>query len=129
MPRATHRVPARARRKKILKAAKGYYGRRKSNFKLAREAVDHARQYAYAHRKDRKGDFRSLWIVRLNAAVREFGMSYSKFIAALKAAGIEMNRKVLADLAVSDTNAFAKVVEAAKTALPSAVKKTAPAAA
>ncbi len=114
MPRSTYRVPARARRKKILDLAKGYYGRRKSNFKLAKEAVDHAGQYSYAHRKDKKGDFRSLWTIRINAAARELGTTYSKLIANLKKAGIELDRKILADLAFSDAAAFAKVVEAAK---------------
>ncbi len=116
MPRSTHRVPARARRKKVLKAAKGYYGRRKSNFKLAKEAVDHAGQYAYAHRKDRKAWFRSLWTVRINAAARELGMTYSRFIAGLKKAQVALDRKILADLAVFDGNAFAKLVEMAKAA-------------
>jgi large subunit ribosomal protein L20 len=114
MPRSTYRVPARARRKKILDLAKGYYGRRKSNFKLAKEAVDHAGQYSYAHRKDKKGQFRSLWTIRINAASRELGTTYSKLIAGLKKAGIELDRKILADLAFSDAAAFAKVVEAAK---------------
>ena len=114
MPRSTYRVPARARRKKILDLAKGYYGRRKSNFKLAKEAVDHAGQYSYAHRKDKKGDFRSLWTIRINAAARELGTTYSKLIANLKKADIELDRKILADLAFSDAAAFAKVVEAAK---------------
>ena len=105
MPRAKTRVPSRERRKKILKAAKGYYG-----------PVAHAGQYAYAHRRDKKGDFRSLWITRLNAAVREFGISYSQFIYKLSKANINMNRKVLADLAVADPAAFAKVVEIVKAA-------------
>ena len=116
MPRAKTRVPSRERRKKILKAAKGYYGRRKSNLRLAIEAVAHAGQYAYAHRRDTKGDFRSLWITRLNAAVREFGISYSQIIYKLSKANINMNRKVLADLAVADPAAFAKVVEIVKAA-------------
>ena len=113
MPRAKTRVPSRERRKKILKAAKGYYGRRKSNLRLAIDAVAHAGQYAYAHRRDKKGDFRSLWITRLNAAVRD---SYSQFIYKLSKANINMNRKVLADLAVADPAAFAKVVEIVKAA-------------
>lgn len=114
MPRSTYRVASRERRKKILKQAKGFYGRRKSNLKLAKEAVDHAGQYSYAHRKDRKGLFRSLWTVRINAAARELGTTYSRLIAGLKKAGIELDRKILADLAFSDSAAFAKVVEAAK---------------
>ena len=116
MPRAKTRVPSRERRKKILKAAKGFYGRRKSNLRLAIDAVSHAGQYAYAHRRDKKGDFRSLWIVRLNAAVRELGISYSQFIYKLSKANIQMNRKVLADMAVADPEAFAKVVEVVKAA-------------
>jgi large subunit ribosomal protein L20 len=116
MSRAKTRVPSHRRRKKIIKAAKGYYGRRKSNLRQAIEATTHAGQYAYAHRRDRKGDFRTLWITRLNAAVREHGMKYSEFIHLLSAANINLNRKVLADLAVTDPAAFAKVVEAAKNA-------------
>ena len=116
MPRAKTRVPSRERRKKILKAAKGFYGRRKSNLRLAIDAVSHAGQYAYAHRRDKKGDFRSLWIVRLNAAVRELGISYSQFIYKLSKANIQMNRKVLADMAVADPTSFAKVVETVKAA-------------
>jgi large subunit ribosomal protein L20 len=116
MPRSTYSVPARARRKKILKQAKGFYGRRKSNLKLAKEAVDHAGQYAYVGRKDKKGAFRSLWTIRINAASRELGVTYSKLIAGLKKAGVELDRKILADLAFSDAAAFAKVVESAKAA-------------
>src|SRR3954464_706268 len=116
MPRSTYRVPARARRKKVLKAAKGYYGRRKSNFKLAKEAVDHAGQYAYAHRNDKKALFRSLWTVRINAAARELGLSYSRFIAGLKKAQVSLDRKILADLALSDAAAFGRLVEVAKAA-------------
>lgn len=116
MPRAKNRVASRARRKKILKAAKGYYGRRKSNLKLAIEAVNHAGQYAYDHRRDKKGDFRSLWITRLNGAVREHGLNYSNFIHLLDKADISLNRKVLADLAVNDPAAFTAVVEKVKAA-------------
>ncbi len=114
MSRAKTRVPSRERRKKIIKAAKGYYGRRKSNLRLAIEATTHAGQYAYAHRRDKKGDFRSLWITRLNAAVREHGMKYSEFIHLLSVANVNLNRKVLADLAITDPAAFAKVVEVVK---------------
>mgnify|MGYP001627562716 CR=1 FL=1 len=112
MPRSKYSVPARARRKKILKQAKGYYGRRKSNLKLAKEAVDHAGQYAYAHRKDKKAAFRSIWTLRINAASRELGVTYSRLIAGLKKAGVDLDRKILADLAISDSAAFAKVVDA-----------------
>ena len=116
MSRAKTRVPSRERRKKIMKSVKGYYGRRKSNLRLAIEATTHAGQYAYEHRRDKKGDFRSLWIQRLNAAVREHGMNYSEFIHLLSVAKIDLNRKVLADLAITDPAAFAKVVEVAKKA-------------
>jgi len=116
MSRAKTRVPSRERRKKIMKAAKGYYGRRKSNLRLAIEATTHAGQYAHEHRRDKKGDFRSLWITRLNAAVREHNLTYSEFIHLLSVAKIDLNRKVLADLAITDPAAFAKVVEVAKSA-------------
>lgn len=111
MPRSKYSVPARTRRKKILKLAKGFYGRRKSNLKLAKEAVDHAGQYSYAHRKDKKASFRALWTVRINAGARELGTTYSKLIAGLKKAGVDLDRKILADLAFSDAAAFNKVVE------------------
>jgi len=113
MPKATTRIPSRNRRKKIIKAAKGYYGRRKSNLKLAKEAVDRAGVNAYIHRKDKKGDFRKLWIIRINAGAREAGTTYSKLIASLKNTGIVLNRKVLAELAYSDTVAFNQVVSLA----------------
>ncbi len=116
MPRAKTRVPSRARRKRILKAAKGYYGRRKSNLRLAKEAVDHAGQNAYIGRKDKKAQFRQLWIVRINAAARELGLSYSRLMAGLKKAGVELDRKVLSDLAISDAAAFEKVASLAKAA-------------
>ena len=114
MPRSKFRVSSRERRKKILKAAKGFYGRRKSNIRVAIDAVAHAGQYAYAHRRDKKGDFRTLWITRLNAAVREHGVSYSQFIHLLGKANVKMNRKVLADMAVADPAAFAEVVKFVK---------------
>jgi large subunit ribosomal protein L20 len=114
MPRAKTRVPSRARRKKVLKQARGFMGRRKSNLKLAKEAVDRAGQYAYIGRKDKKGDFRSLWILRINAAAREAGLSYSRLIAGLKRANVSLDRKILADLAISDAQAFEKVVALAK---------------
>lgn len=116
MPRAKNRVASRERRKKILKAAKGFYGRRKSNLKLAIEAVHHAGQYAYAHRRKKKGEFRALWITRLNAAVREHGISYSQFIHLLDKSNVGLNRKVLADLAVTDPQAFGAVVTKVKAA-------------
>lgn len=117
MPRATGRAAARERHKKILKEAKGSYGRRSKNFKLAKETVEKGWQYAYAHRKDKKHEYRKLWIMRINAAIRPFDMNYSSFINALNKAEITINRKVLADLAVSDPSAFAKIVETAKAAI------------
>ncbi len=116
MPRAKNRVASRARRKKILKQAKGFYGRRKSNLTQAKEAVDRAGQYSYEHRKLKKREFRKLWIARINAAARLNGLSYSVLIAALKKANIELNRKVLADLAMNEPSAFAEVVKVAKAA-------------
>jgi large subunit ribosomal protein L20 len=117
MPRAKNRVASRARRKKILEQAKGFFGRRKSNLRLANEAVQHAGTYAYAHRRDKKTQFRSIWIARINAAAREQGLSYSTFMHGLKKSGITLNRKVLADLAFSDAEGFAKVAAAVKAAL------------
>jgi len=114
MPRVKSGVQAHARHKKVIKAAKGYRGRRKSCFRVATQAVDKARQYAYRDRKVKKRDFRSLWIVRINAAAREHGLSYSRFMHGLSAAGIELDRKVLADIAVRDADAFAKLAETAR---------------
>lgn len=116
MPRVKSRVPARQRHKKVLKAARGMFGRKKSNFRLAKEAVDKSRQYSYIGRKDKKQIYRSLWTVRINAAARELGTTYSRLIAGLKKAQVVLDRKVLADLAMSDSTAFAKVVELAKAA-------------
>lgn len=116
MPRATQRVPSRARRKKIIAAAAGYFGRKKNVFKLAKMAVDRARQFSYRDRRDKKGQARRLWIVRINAASRMCGLSYSRLIAALNKASIEIDRKILADLAVSDFAAFQKIAETAKAA-------------
>lgn len=116
MPRVKSRVPARKRHKKVLKAARGMFGRKKSNFRLAKEAVDKSRQYGYVGRKDKKQIFRSLWTVRINAAARELGSTYSRLISGLKKAKVSLDRKVLADLALSDGTAFAKLVEMAKAA-------------
>jgi large subunit ribosomal protein L20 len=116
MPRATQRVPSRNRRKKIIAAASGYFGRKKNVFKLAKMAVDRARQYAYRDRRDKKGQARRLWVVRINAAARLCGISYSRLIAALVKANIDLDRKILADLAVTDFAAFQKVAEVAKAA-------------
>ncbi len=108
-----------ARHKKVIKAAKGYYGRRKNTFRAARQAVDKANQYATRDRKQRKRNFRALWIQRINAAVRahDAGLTYSRFINGLNKAGIEVDRKVLADLAVREPEAFGAIVEKAKAAL------------
>jgi large subunit ribosomal protein L20 len=117
MSRAIDGSKRKNHRKKILKLAKGYWGRRHSNYKTAKDAVAKALSYAYRDRKDRKGDFRRLWIVRLNAACRAEGLTYSRFIAGLNKAGITINRKALALLAVDDQKAFNEVVAKAKAAL------------
>ncbi|BCL74558.1 50S ribosomal protein L20 [Jeongeupia sp. HS-3] len=117
MPRVKRGVTARARHKKILKLAKGYRGRRKNVYRVAKQAVMKAGQYAYRDRRQRKRQFRTLWIARINAASRECGLAYSRFMNGLKKAGIEVDRKVLADLAVFDKPAFAKFVEQAKVSL------------
>jgi large subunit ribosomal protein L20 len=114
MPRVKSGVQAHARHKKVIKAAKGYRGRRKSCFRVATQAVDKAGQYAYRDRKVKKRDFRSLWIVRINAAARVNGLSYSRFMHGLNEAGIELDRKVLADIAVRDAEGFAKLAETAR---------------
>jgi large subunit ribosomal protein L20 len=117
MPRSKTVVPGRARRRKVLKAAKGNYSGRRKLFKSALQTVQRAGQFAYEHRRTRKRDFRRLWITRINAAARLNGLSYSTLIAGLKAANVEVNRKLLADLAVRDAAAFAKLAEVAKTAV------------
>jgi len=117
MPRVKRGVTARARHNKVLKEAKGYYGARRKTFKTARQAVIKAGQYAYRDRRVRKREFRALWITRINAAARENGLSYSRLINGLKQAGIELDRKVLADMAVNDKSGFAAVAEQAKAQL------------
>ena len=117
MPRVKRGVTARARHKKVLAQAKGYRGRRKNVFKIAKQAVMKAGQYAYRDRRNRKREFRALWITRINAGARDAGVSYSQFMAGLKKAGIDMDRKVLADLAVFDKAAFGRIVEQAKASL------------
>jgi len=114
MPRVKRGVQARRRHKKILKQAKGYYGARSRVFRVAKQAVIKAGQYAYRDRRQRKRQFRALWIARINAAARINGLSYSRFIAGLKKASIEIDRKVLADLAVYEKEVFAAIVEKAK---------------
>ena len=111
MPRSSNSVASRARRKKFLKMAKGYYGARKNVWSVAKNAVEKGLQYAYIGRKQRKRAFRSLWIQRINAGAREHGMSYSQLMGKLSKAGIELNRKVLADLAMNHKEAFAEVVK------------------
>jgi large subunit ribosomal protein L20 len=114
MPRSKNAVAARARRKKVLKLARGYYGARKNVWTVAKNAVEKALLYSYAGRKQRKRQFRRLWIQRINAGVREHGMSYSTFIGKLHHHGIELNRKVLADLAMNHPDAFKAVVDKVK---------------
>ena len=117
MPRVKRGVVARAAHKKVLQQAKGFRGRRKNVFRVANEAVMRAGQYAYRDRRNKKRDFRALWITRINAAAREHGMTYSVFMNGLKKASIDIDRKVLADLAVHDKAAFGKIAEQAKTSL------------
>jgi len=117
MPRVKRGVVARARHKKIIKAAKGFRGRRKNVYRVAKQAVMKAGQYAYRDRRQRKRQFRALWIARINAGARECGLTYSRFMNGLKKSAVEVDRKVLADLAVFDKEAFAKFVDLAKTGL------------
>ena len=117
MARAKRGVNTHRRHKKILRQAKGYYGNRSKIYRVANQAVMRSLQYAYAHRRLRKRDFRKLWIARINAACRMNNMSYSRFINGLNKANVEINRKVLADLAITDAAAFAELVEVAKKAL------------
>jgi len=111
MPRANSSVPRHRRHRKVVKQAKGYYGARSRNFKSAKEAVSKAGLYAYRDRRQKKRMFRRLWITRINAATRLHNMSYSTFIANLKAKGIELNRKVMADMAMNDRDAFSRLIE------------------
>ena len=114
MARIKMSVNAKKRRRKVFKLAKGYFGAKSKQYRAATEQVARSLRYAYIGRRLRKRDFRKLWIARINAAVRPYGLSYSRFINGLKLAGIEGNRKILADLAVNDPQAFAKLVDAAK---------------
>ena len=116
MTRVSRGVTAKARHKKIIKKAKGYYGRRKNVFRVAVQAVERSMQYAYRDRRKRKSDFRGLWIQRINAGVRRHGMTYSQFINGLKKATIEIDRKILAELAVNQPQAFKALVEKAQSA-------------
>jgi large subunit ribosomal protein L20 len=117
MARVKRGVTGHAKHKKVYKAAKGYYGRRKNTIRVAKQAVEKANQYAFRDRKRRKRTFRALWIQRLNAAVREFGLTYSRFIDGLGRADVTVDRKVLSDLAIHEPVAFRTIVEKAKTAL------------
>ena len=114
MPRSVNSVASRARRKKIIKQAKGYFGRRKNVWTIAKNAVEKAMLYAYRDRRNKKRNFRSLWITRINAGAREHGMSYSQFMGKVKSNNIELNRKVLADLAMNNPQAFKAIVEKIK---------------
>lgn len=114
MPRSVNHVASRAKRKKILKKTRGYYGARKNVWTVAKNTWEKGLQYAYRDRKTKKRNFRALWIQRINAAVREEGLSYSKFMGMLKAKGIDINRKVLADLAMNHTEAFKAIIEQAR---------------
>ena len=118
MPRVKRGVTARARHKKVLALAKGFRGRRGNVYRIAKQAVMKAGQYAYRDRRNKKRDFRGLWIQRINAAAREHGMTYSRFMAGIKAAGIEVDRKVMATIAFDDPQSFAALVEKAKAAMP-----------
>lgn len=117
MARVTNGPASRRRRKKVLKYAKGYFGNKSKLFRYAKEAVQHAWQYAYRDRRKKKSEFRALWIVRLNAACRNAGISYSRFMEGLKAANVSLDRKVLSDLAIRDEAAFAALVKTAQGAL------------
>ena len=114
MPRSVNSVAKRARRKKVIKQAKGYFGRRKNVWTVAKNAVDKAMSYSYRDRRAKKRTFRSLWITRINAGARQHGMSYSQFMGGMKKAGIELNRKVLADLAMNHPEAFEAIVKKVK---------------
>ena len=114
MSRSVNSVAAKARKKRVLKQAKGYFGRRKNVWTVAKNAVEKGLQYAYSGRKQKKRDYRSLWIVRINAAVREHGLSYSVFMNKIHEAGIDLNRKALADLALNNPEAFKAIVDKVK---------------
>lgn len=125
MARVKRSVHARKKRRKVLEQAKGYYGRKSTHYKYAKEQVEHSLVYAYRDRKAKKRTFRSLWIIRINAAARENGLSYNRFMEGVRKAGIELDRKSLADIAVSDPAAFAAVAEQAKAALEADASKAA----
>ena len=120
MPRVKHGVPTKQRHKKVLHMARGHRGVRHRLYRRAKESLLHALSYTYRHRKERKGDMRRLWITRINAAARQQGLSYSQFIHGLSLAGVAVDRKILADLAVRDPNAFAQLATTAKESVPEA---------
>ena len=120
MARVKRGVTAHAKHKKVLKAAKGYYGRRKNTIRVAKQAVEKANQYATRDRRTKKRNFRALWVQRINAAAREHGLTYARLIDGLNKAGVEIDRKVLSELAIAEPAAFAAIVEKAKAALPKA---------
>jgi large subunit ribosomal protein L20 len=120
MTRVRRSIHAKKKRREVLEKAKGYQGSRHKRYRVAKEQVMHSGNYAYRDRRDRKAQFRRLWIARINAAVRPHGISYSSFISGLKAAGVELDRKILADIAVRDPRAFSALVERAKAARPAA---------
>ncbi len=124
MARVKRAVPSKKHRRAVLEQAQGYYGNKSRSYRAAHEQVMHSMQYAFRDRRARKGDFRQLWIQRINAGTREHGMSYSRFIAGLREAGVEVDRKILADLAVRDTTAFAALVEVARDALAAVPEAT-----
>ena len=125
MARVKRGVTTRAKHKRVLEQAKGYYGRRKNTIRIAKQAVEKSMQYAYRDRKNRKRSFRALWIQRLNAAAREHGLTYSRLIDGLAKAGVEVDRKVLSDIAIREPEAFAAIVAQAKAALPADLVKAA----
>ena len=125
MARVKRGVTSHAKHKKVIEAAKGYYGRRKNTIRVAKQAVEKAMQYAYRDRKNRKRTFRALWIQRLNAAAREHGLTYSRLIDGLAKAGIEVDRKVLSDLAIREPEAFAAIAAKARSALPAELQQAA----
>jgi large subunit ribosomal protein L20 len=120
MPRTKHSAPSRERRRKYLKSAKGFYGGRSKLYKTAKEAVHHSMLYAYRDRRRKKRDFRRLWIARINAAARVHGLSYNKFISGLKRAEVDIDRKMLAEMAVNDKEAFRNLAEKVKSVVPAA---------
>ena len=125
MARVKRGVTSHAKHKKVLDAAKGFHGRRKNTIRIAKQAVEKSMQYAYRDRKNRKRTFRALWIQRINAAVRGHGLTYSRFIDGLEKAGIEVDRKVLSDVAIREPDAFAAIVEKARAALPTEMAQAA----